>query len=216
MSEKEAVMQTTATNGTTDAASRADGHVDDSLRAIELELARQGKQARRFQGNVMFIGGMLVLIALGGLVAVATKTGTKDIRVTGAAAPAAKHSAGATPSAAAPAAAGALPSATSIALREFKVVPTVAKVAAGKVIFKVHNAGSVTHEFVVLKTTHPAAKLPLYKGRADESGNVGETGDLKPGQSKNLALILAPGHYALICNLPGHYLGGQHVDFTVK
>ena len=24
------------------------------------------------------------------------------------------------------------------------------------------------------------------------------------------------GHYALICNLPGHYSAGQHADLTIK
>jgi uncharacterized cupredoxin-like copper-binding protein len=57
----------------------------------------------------------------------------------------------------------------------------------------------------------------LLKGaRADESGNVGETGDLQPGQAKTINLALKPGHYALICNLPGHYKAGQHIDFTVR
>jgi len=87
--------------------------------------------------------------------------------------------------------------------------------AAGKVTFKVHNAGTVTHEFVVLKTNKPAGDL-LKGAEADETGNVGETGDLKAGTSKTLSLNLPPGHYALICNLPGHYKAGQHTDFTVK
>ena len=57
----------------------------------------------------------------------------------------------------------------------------------------------------------------LLKGsRADETGNVGETGDLAAGASKSLTLSLPAGHYALICNLPGHYKAGQHTDFTVK
>jgi uncharacterized cupredoxin-like copper-binding protein len=34
--------------------------------------------------------------------------------------------------------------------------------------------------------------------------------------SKTLALRLRPGHYALVCNLPGHYLAGQRADFTVR
>lgn len=58
--------------------------------------------------------------------------------------------------------------------------------------------------------------LPLRNGRADESGNVGETGDLKPGTTKSVSLNLAAGHYALICNLPGHYVAGQHTDFSVR
>jgi len=27
---------------------------------------------------------------------------------------------------------------------------------------------------------------------------------------------LKAAHYALICNLPGYYRAGQHIDFTVK
>jgi uncharacterized cupredoxin-like copper-binding protein len=79
----------------------------------------------------------------------------------------------------------------------------------------VRNTGSVPHEFVVLRTDKPAADL-MKGARADEAGNVGETGDLAVGAAKTLHLNLKPGHYALICNLPGHYQAGQHVDFTVK
>jgi len=73
----------------------------------------------------------------------------------------------------------------------------------------------MTHEFVVLRTNHPAASLSLSKGRADETGNVGETGDLAPGAAKTITLNLKPGHYALICNMPGHYMAGQRTDLTV-
>ena len=65
------------------------------------------------------------------------------------------------------------------------------------------------------RTAKPAGSL-LKGARADESGNVGETGDLKAGASKKLTLNLKPGHYALICNLPGHYKAGQYTDFTVR
>ena len=78
-----------------------------------------------------------------------------------------------------------------------------------------HNGGNVTHEFVVLKTAKPADQL-LKGARADETGNVGETGDLQAGASKTITLNLKAGHYALICNLAGHYKAGQHTDFTVR
>ena len=92
---------------------------------------------------------------------------------------------------------------------------TTSQVAAGRVTFHVRNTGTMTHEFVVLRTNHPAASLPLSKGRADETGNVGETGDLAPGAAKAITLNLKPGHYALICNMPGHYMAGQRTDLTV-
>ena len=100
-------------------------------------------------------------------------------------------------------------------LGEFYVRPSDSAAAAGQVRFNVRNEGSATHEFVVLRTDTPARSL-LKSARADESGNVGETGDMAPGASKSINLKLAAGHYALICNLPGHYKAGQHIDFTVR
>ena len=29
-------------------------------------------------------------------------------------------------------------------------------------------------------------------------------------------VTLAPGHYVVICNLPGHYASGMHADLTVR
>jgi uncharacterized cupredoxin-like copper-binding protein len=182
-----------------------------SIARMESEIKQQSRSIRRTQqGFVLFAAGALI-IALVNLVAVSAKLGTKDIHVTASAAPAA---AGST-KAATPAPAPALAHKVNVSLKEFTVNPSAAQAAAGKVTFKVHNAGTVTHEFVVLKTNTPANGL-LKGDRADESGNVGETGDLKAGASKTLALKLPPGHYALICNLPGHYKAGQHTDFTVK
>jgi uncharacterized cupredoxin-like copper-binding protein len=85
----------------------------------------------------------------------------------------------------------------------------------GKVTFAVKNGGSVEHELVVIKTSTKASKLKLSGGEASEKGSVGEV-ELQKGKSKNLTLNLAKGHYVLICNIPGHYKGGMHVDFTVK
>lgn len=97
-----------------------------------------------------------------------------------------------------------------------KITDSVAKVAAGKVTFTVSNDGSMMHEYVVLKTSQPAAKLPVSGGRASEAGHVGEVADLPAGKTKTLTLDLKPGHYSIICNLPGHYLGGMLTDLTVS
>ena len=86
---------------------------------------------------------------------------------------------------------------------------------AGTVTFDVHNTGKVKHEFVVLRTDKPAGALGAG-ARISESGNVGEAGDLAPGESKTASIKLAPGHYVLVCNLPGHYKAGMHADFTVR
>ncbi len=97
------------------------------------------------------------------------------------------------------------------------------KVPAGSVTFNVSNDGVKTHEFVVLKTDTAAADFPIVsfegeKDRIDEDGdgeNVGETGDMDAGTTQALTLDLAPGHYALVCNLAGHYRMGMYSDFQV-
>jgi uncharacterized cupredoxin-like copper-binding protein len=94
----------------------------------------------------------------------------------------------------------------------------------GKVSFVVTNEGTETHEFVVLSTDTPAAGFPIvsFEGEAnrideDAKGvtNVGETGDMEPGTSMVLTIDLPEGHYAVVCNLPGHYAMGMHQDLWV-
>jgi uncharacterized cupredoxin-like copper-binding protein len=102
-----------------------------------------------------------------------------------------------------------------VTLDDFAIQPKTTALKAGKVEFKVKNSGKMAHEFVVIDTSKPAAKLGSGK-RVPEKGNVGETGNLKPGQSKTVVLNLRKGHYAVICNDPGHYMAGMHRDLTVS
>jgi len=106
--------------------------------------------------------------------------------------------------------------AVSVSLNEFNVTPAVQGAPAGKVTFTVKNIGKAEHEVVVLKTLRAAGNLSSHGGEASEAGNVGEIGSVKPGQQKKLTLTLKKGHYSILCNLPGHYAGGQFVDFYVR
>ncbi len=103
----------------------------------------------------------------------------------------------------------------AVQVDEFSVFPGTQGAPTGKVRFVVTNIGKVKHEFVVLKTNKPAGNL-LKGNEADEAGAVGEIGGVPPGQARTLNLTLKPGHYALICNLPGHYRTGQFADFYVR
>lgn len=181
---------------------------------VERELARHARSIRRTQQAFALFAILALLLALGNLVTTASKLGTKDVRVSSARPAAA---AAATPSAAAArSATPAVPAhSLSVALKEFNVLPSASQGASGKVTFHVRNAGTVKHEFVVIKTNKPAADL-LKGSAASEKGKVGEIPGLNPGQSGALSLHLKPGHYALICNQPGHYKLGQHTDFTVQ
>ncbi len=181
---------------------------DDARELTEIrdELRAQRRESRRLFNGIAFFAVTALIIALANLVAVAFKLdGTSSSTV----------------SVSAPVSAAAVPPAPTVAhasavtLSEFNVAPKPSQVASGRVTFNVSNAGHVEHEFVVLKTSKPASDL-LKNGRADETGNVGEIGGVKPGQTKALNLNLAAGHYALICNLPGHYAAGQYADLTVK
>ena len=104
----------------------------------------------------------------------------------------------------------------AVKLTDFKITPAVKSVKAGKVTFVVSNPASMVHEMVVIKTKLPAAKLPVKNGLASEKGIVGAARNIKSHKTKNLALKLKAGHYALICNLPGHYVAGMRTDFTVR
>jgi uncharacterized cupredoxin-like copper-binding protein len=178
---------------------------DAALDRLTDEVQRQGRQIKSSQQAFSIFAFLAFVLAMASLLAIAFKLDRKPETVVRSVSPA--------PTAVAPA---PLPHNVDVTLAQFAVTPSVTRAAGGKVTFRVHNAGSITHEFVVVKTTHAAADLPLNKGRADEAGNVGETGDLRAGATKSVSLKLAAGHYALICNLPGHYLAGQHTDFTVR
>ena len=102
-----------------------------------------------------------------------------------------------------------------VKLNEFNILPAKQAAPAGKVTFVLTNTGKVTHEFVVIRTAKPAGNL-MKGSEADETGAVGEVGKLKPGETKKLILELKKGHYALLCNLPGHYKAGQFADFYIR
>jgi uncharacterized cupredoxin-like copper-binding protein len=106
-------------------------------------------------------------------------------------------------------------SSVSVKLTDFKVTTSAKSAGHGKVKFIVANKASMEHELVVIKTSKKAAKLPLSDGKASEKGSVGEV-ELAGHKTKTLSLNLKKGHYALICNVGGHYMAGMRTDFTVK
>jgi uncharacterized cupredoxin-like copper-binding protein len=111
-----------------------------------------------------------------------------------------------------------------VTLNQWSVTPTTTSFSAGPVAFTVTNQGTIEHEFVVLRTSTPAADIPVgsFEGETgrineDTAGtNVGETGDMAAGATKTMTVDLKPGHYVFFCNLPGHYQSGMHVDVTVS
>jgi uncharacterized cupredoxin-like copper-binding protein len=92
-------------------------------------------------------------------------------------------------------------------------------VHAGKVTFTIHNKGPDDHEFIVVRTG--GRGLPLRKDglTVDEDAVEKQTaGALEPHAPglEQLHVHLKPGHYELICNMSGHYMGGMHARLDVS
>ena len=103
-------------------------------------------------------------------------------------------------------------------LTEFTIQLDRPSIAAGKVTFRVKNAGKMEHELIVLKTDVAQDKIPVdpaNKAKVDETSSVGEVADVPAGEIKSAVIELTPGKYVLICNKPGHYAAGQHIAFLV-
>ena len=99
--------------------------------------------------------------------------------------------------------------------KTFTLSLTRTRVPAGKVTFRVSNHGPITHELLVIRTKLDSAALPGPAQRVSEAGIVLDSGDVRAKNAKTLSAKLSPGHYVVICNLPGHYAGGMRADLTV-
>ncbi len=90
-------------------------------------------------------------------------------------------------------------------------------IPTGNITFNVRNAGTITHEFEVFGTDLADDALPVENSvvRSDQLEDESEVEDVAPGTTVDFDVTLDPGHYVAICNLPGHYLAGMHVAFTV-
>lgn len=113
---------------------------------------------------------------------------------------------------------GAATGPISADLKEFSITLGRATATAGTVQFNVKNSGAVVHEFVVLDTDTPANGLTVTGETVSEDGLavVNEIEDIAVGATPTLTVTLTPGHYAIICNVEGHYAAGMRADLTVQ
>lgn len=106
----------------------------------------------------------------------------------------------------------------SVRLINYTMRPSAASTAPGEVTFVVHNADTVPHNLVVLRTDAAPRSLPVtgVHGRAREVGYQGATGRLRNEETTRLTLRLPAGRYLLICNVPGHYQRGMVAVLRVR
>ena len=117
----------------------------------------------------------------------------------------------------------------NVTLQEWAVIPDTLSVAAGSVTFNATNIGPVDpHELVIVRTDIPASDLPTREdGAFDEDADgveiIGEIEEFEVGLTESATYDLAPGKYALLCNLvemedgesEAHYQMGMWIDFEV-
>lgn len=104
-------------------------------------------------------------------------------------------------------------------LGDFFITPDVSEIEAGPVTFNASNVGAIPHELVVIRTDLPVDQLPVENGKVDEAAageEIGEIEEFEAGLTIAGTFDLAPGKYALICNIAGHYEGGMFTEFTVE
>ena len=102
-------------------------------------------------------------------------------------------------------------------------------VAAGTILFKIDNVGTIHHEFIVYRTDLEPGELGITdenKADLDEDAIVAEAtyatpvrGDpdhrIRDGRGADLTIDLEAGKYVLLCDLTAHYAAGQYIGFTV-
>lgn len=105
-----------------------------------------------------------------------------------------------------------------VSLEDNAIKISQASVKQGKITFQVVN-DSITekHEMVII--AKPAGQIP-YDAKTKrviekKVKSFGEVADLKVGAKGQVAVDLKAGDYVLICNIPGHFMDGMRVDFTV-
>jgi len=114
---------------------------------------------------------------------------------------------------------GGGPAKINATLTDYEIVLSASTAKAGEITFHVqNNADATVHEFVVVQTDTAAADLPVGADLlVDESQftPIDEIEDLEAGDSADLTVTLAAGHYVILCNIAGHYQLGMHTDFNV-
>jgi len=93
-----------------------------------------------------------------------------------------------------------------VSLEEYRIVPSVIRVRAGRLKIVARNVGVLAHN------------LRVQSLRPDPAGNpvpVAATPTAHPGQAVEIKVTLAPGRYRLLCSLGNHADLGQRGTLIV-
>ena len=110
---------------------------------------------------------------------------------------------------------------TRLTVRNFAIdAPSTVK--AGTVRFAIVGQGPTMHELNIAETNASRKDLPVaddgtVDDKEDSPGfhHVAEAEGIDIGDTRAMTVSLAPGHYVLYCNMPGHYGEGMATEMTV-
>ena len=106
--------------------------------------------------------------------------------------------------------------------RDFTIKASPQRVSPGEVVFESSNRGPDAHELIIVRSRDTDARLQLRSDGMTVSEErlepeiVGTLEPGAPGSVRELRVKLVRGHYVLICNMSGHYMGGMHTLLTVQ
>ena len=112
-------------------------------------------------------------------------------------------------------------------LAMMRISANLSRVRPGVVSLRVHNAGALTHEVVVLPLgpdQKPGQRAIGADGRVDETSSMGEAsrgcgadeGDgILPRANAWTTVTLSAGRYELLCNIAGHYGAGMYTELDI-
>ena len=113
--------------------------------------------------------------------------------------------------------------AVNLVTNEWSITTDTSSVLAGETLYVATNEGTIPHEIVYLRTDRPVDDLPV--GSDDKVNRFAEgiedlgvirTDALVAGATVRETFDLPAGNYALICNIPGHYVAGMFVAFVIQ
>ena len=111
-----------------------------------------------------------------------------------------------------------------VTLDEWSVTSNVSTASAGPVTFRTSNEGSIPHNLEIYRigVESNIAEFPIRSGVAhpeeDNGDRIGEIEErlLTALDAVEVTYLLESGRYALLCNVPGHYVAGMLTELSVK
>ena len=102
-------------------------------------------------------------------------------------------------------------------MSEYRIRLDRGHASAGYFRMDLRNTGKVLHDLAIIKTARTAKQLPVTNGHVSRHG-LKFVHPLDPGEHVVVVFgaNLRPGHYVLICDIPGHYQKGMRRDFTLR